>query len=107
MTLHVVLAPQFIVRCNSLVLELLSELSNSQCPHGSYLVPFCLWLFLSKYCTEIVYAYIRSSGRSWQRDMDPLALPSPRLLWIGEATLVFSISARLAVQFPSGSSGLA
>ena len=30
-------------------------------------------------------------------DMDPLALHSPRLFWVGEGTLVFSISARLAV----------
>ena len=108
-TLHVVLAPQFIVRCNSLVPELLSGPSQIQCPHGSYLVPFCLQLFLSKYCrpTEIVYADIRSSGRSWQWDMDPLALPSPWLLRVGEATLVLSIFARLAVKFCSGSCGLA
>ena len=53
-----------------------------------------MWIF--------VPPVVRGSG-----DMDPLALPSPRVLQIGEATLVFSISTRLAVQFPSGSCGLA
>ena len=88
-TLHSVLAPQFIVRCNSLVPELLSGPSQIQYPRGSYSEYHSFFSFFSP-SIEIVYADISSSGRSWQRGYGSIS--SPRLLRVGEATLVFSIS---------------
>ena len=73
-TLHVVLAPQFIVRCNSLVPELLSGPSQIQCPHGSYSEFHSFFSFFSP-SIEIVYADIRSSGRSWQRGYGSISSP--------------------------------
>ena len=97
-TLHVVLAPQFIVRCNSLVPELLSGPSQIQCPHGSYSELHSFFSFFSQVLRLFMWIFVppvvHGSG-----DMDPLALPSPRLLQVGEVTLAFSIS--LVLRFSS------
>ena len=105
-TLHSVLAPQFIVRCNSLVPELLSGPSQIQCPHGSYSEYHSFIGFFSP-SIEIVYADIRSSGRSWQRGYGSISSPlSPVVAGRGGDPGVLDF-ALLAVQFPSGSCGLA
>ena len=105
-TLHVVLAPQFIVRCNSLVPELLSGPSEIQCPHGSYSEFHSFFSFFSP-SIEIVYADIRSSGLSWQRGYGSISSPlSPVVVGRGGDPGVLDF-ARLAVQFPSGFCGLA
>ena len=105
-TLHVVLAPQLIVRCNSLVPELLSGPSQIQCPHGSY-SEFHFFLSFFSPSIEIVYADIGSSGRSWQQGYGSISSPlSPVVAGRGGDPGVLDF-ARLAVQFPSGFCGLA
>ena len=105
-TLHSVLAPQFIVRCNSLVPELLSGPSQIQYPHGSYSEYHSFFSFFSP-SIEIVYADISSSGRSWQRGYGSISSPlSPVVAGRGGDPGVLDF-ALLAVQFPSGSCGLA
>ena len=107
-TLHIVLAPQFIARSNSLVPELLSGPSQIQCSHGSYLVPFCLQLFLSKYCTEIVYADIRSCGRSWQRGYGSVSSPLSLIAadWGGDPGVLYFRSSCCSVPLQLLWSGL-
>ena len=84
------------MRANSIIPESLSSPSPIQCPHGSYLEFHSIFSFslqvLRLPIRMFVPPVVPGSG-----DMDPLALHSPRLFWVGEGTLVFSISARLAV----------
>ena len=95
-TLHVVLAPQFIVRYNLLRSSVLTVATQFH----------SFFSFFSP-SIEIVYADIRSSGRSWQRGYGSISSPlSPVVAGRGGDPGVLNF-ARLTVQFPSGFCGLA
>ena len=94
--LHVVLAPQFVVWCNSFILESLSGPSQLQCPHGSYLEFHSVFSFFSP-SIEIIYVCVCSSGHSWQLGYGSVSSPLSLLVADREGTLVFSISAHLAI----------
>ena len=82
--LHVVLAPHFIVRWNSIITRIVVRtLSDPVSSRWLLRVPFCLLLFLRSF----------PGGKN----TDLLALSSPRLLLMGEGNVVFWVSARLVV----------
>ena len=94
-TLHIVLALRFVVRCISIVLASLSGPSHIQVfPITSSSILSSAFSLQVLLLSVLIFIPLVLPGSG---DMDPLALSSPLLLQIGEEPLMFSIFALLAV----------